>query len=167
MTASAPEGEPLSSPGQCMHRRVLPAPLPPAPLLRPLRNTRPCKKRVGGDTASPTGLNPRSCIAPGTGTQSHRPGRKGSSGQGRGSRTGARPKAPCVRSGAPAARKPTRQRQPPRRGLKHPGAGGEVAADGRADARLGKAGSCLRAGQRLSSPREGSGQSGQRRCWEG
>lgn len=150
--------------GGCPRWRVLPALSPPALLLCPLRKARLCKKRVGWDAASPTGLNPRSCVAPGTGTQSDRPGRKGSGVHGGGSRTGQ--KAPCVRAGAPAARKPARQRQPPRWGLKHPG---EASAGGRADARLTcpKAGSCLRAGQRLRSPREGSGQSGQRRCCQG
>lgn len=63
-----------SSPGRCTHQRVLPAPSPPAPSLCPLGNAQPCKKRVGGDAVSPTGLSPRSA---GDRDAKHRPRRRG------------------------------------------------------------------------------------------
>lgn len=147
-----------SSPNRGVHWRVLPAPSSPLLLLHPRHNTQPCKKRVGGDTASPTGLNSRSCVAPGTGTQSHHAGRRGSSRHGLG-RTAAGQKAPRVRSGAPAARKPTRQRQLPWPGLKHHG-GCQQSAQAHVPPESGQ----LPAGwPKAVLPRDGSGQSGQRR----
>lgn len=72
----------------------------------------------------PPGSSLTACIASGMGTQTHRPGERAAVGTEGDPGLEPGKKAPCMRSGAPGARKPTWQKQPPRWGLSIPGQAG-------------------------------------------